>query len=214
MGIYAKLLAIQQHLIAPKNQYNSFGDYKYRSCEDILEGLKPCLQEVNAAVTISDELVLIGERYYIKATATLFCCESGEKVSNTAYARETESRPKMDVSQITGSASSYARKYALNGLFCIDDVKDADSRNNQKDNEEQKKIDEQKKQAEAEKQQAELETAKISEVKQKALSKRCSDEKVDENKLLNLYKVKSFAELSEKQFRNINDHWEDIKKVC
>jgi len=214
MNIYEKLATIQQSLVAPKNQYNSFGDYKYRSCEDILEGLKPCLQQAKAAVTISDELVLIGERYYIKATATLFDCEGDGSVSNTAYARETESRPKMDVSQITGSASSYARKYALNGLFCIDDVKDADSRNNQKDNEEQKKIDEQKKQAEAEKQQAELGTSKISEVKQKALSERCKKENVDEGKLMNLYKVKSFADLSENQFRNVNDHWEDIKRLC
>lgn len=201
MNIYEKLATIQQSLVAPKNQYNSFGDYKYRSCEDILEGLKPCLQQAKAAVTISDELVLIGERYYIKATATLFDCEGDGSVSNTAYARETESRPKMDVSQITGSASSYARKYALNGLFCIDDAKDIDTENNVQ-------------QANEEMSQEEIEKTKISEIKQKALSERCKKENIDEGKLMNLYKVKSFAELSEKQFRNINDHWADIKKVC
>lgn len=209
MNIYEKLAIIQQELKAPKNQYNDFGNYSYRSCEDILEGLKPCLQKVKAVVTISDDLVLVGDRYYIKATATIFDCEGEGSVSNTAYARETESRPKMDVSQITGSASSYARKYALNGLFCIDDVKDADSRNNQKDNEEQKKIDEKK--AEAEKQQ--IATSKIDEVKQKALLARCEKEGVPAEKIHRLYKVSSFADISEIQFRNINDHWEDIKKV-
>lgn len=212
MGIYAKLSVIQQNLIAPKNQYNSFGDYKYRSCEDILEGLKPCLKEVNAAVTISDELVLIGERYYIKATATLFCCESGEKVSNTAYARETESRPKMDVSQITGSASSYARKYALNGLFCIDDVKDADARDNRQQGTEKQKTESQE-EKKAEEQQKQIEKMKIPKVKQDSLMERCNRENVDVNKIMSLYKVNDLADLSEKQFRHINDNWEAIKKV-
>lgn len=127
MSIIEKLQLIQQELIAPKNQYNSFGKYNYRSCEDILEGLKPCLKKVKAAVTVSDTIEMVGNRYYVKATATLFDSESNESVSNTAYAREDDSKKGMDASQITGSTSSYARKYALNGLFCIDDVKDADS---------------------------------------------------------------------------------------
>lgn len=220
MNIYEKLSMIQQELIAPKNQYNSFGDYKYRSCEDILEGLKPCLQKTKTAVTISDELVLIGERYYIKATATIFDCEGEGNVSNTAYAREIESRPKMDVSQITGSASSYARKYALNGLFAIDDVKDADSRDNSK-NEPEKKAVEQKKPAQpkaeadeqkkAEEEQKKIENSKISEVKLKALLKRCADDHVDTKKLMQLYKVNSLADLTERQFANIHEFWEKIK---
>ena len=127
MSIYGKLQIIQSELKAPKNQYNSFGKYKYRSCEDIQEGVKPLLAETKTALTISDEITMIGERYYIKATATLFDTESEEKIVNIAYAREEESKKGMDGSQVTGASSSYARKYALNGLFCIDDTKDSDS---------------------------------------------------------------------------------------
>ena len=127
MNIYEKLQIIQTELKAPKNQYNSFGKYKYRSCEDIQEGVKPLLAKTKTALIISDEVTVIGERYYIKATATLFDCESEEKIINIAYAREEESKKGMDGSQVTGASSSYARKYALNGLFCIDDTKDADT---------------------------------------------------------------------------------------
>ena len=117
MGIYEKLMIIQQDLIAPKNQYNSFGKYNYRSCEDILEGLKPCLKKVKAVVTISDEIIEISGRHYVRSTAYLHDTESDAYVQNSAYAREEESKKGMDASQVTGSASSYARKYALNGLF-------------------------------------------------------------------------------------------------
>ena len=122
-----KILKIQSELKAPKGQYNSFGKYKYRSCEDILEAVKPILKENKMIMNITDELVYIGERYYIKATAILTDTENGEQFINTAYAREDESKKGMDGSQITGTASSYARKYALNGLFNIDDTKDADT---------------------------------------------------------------------------------------
>lgn len=219
MNIFEKLSMIQQELIAPKNQYNKFGNYNYRSCEDILEGLKPCLKKVNAAVRISDEMVLIGDRYYIKATATLIDCESEAMTSNTAYAREEEAVKGMSSSQITGSASSYARKYALNGLFAIDDVKDADSRDNR--SEAEKKIAEQKKptqpkaevdeQKQAEEEQKKIENSKISEVKLKALLKRCADDHVDTKKIMQLYKVNSLADLTERQFANIHEHWEKIK---
>lgn len=121
----SKLQEIQHRLKAPKGQYNSFGKYKYRSCEDILEAVKPILNEVGCTLTLSDEPCLIGDRYYIKATATLIGEDTNEVV--TAYARESETKSGMDASQITGTASSYARKYALNGLFCIDDTKDADT---------------------------------------------------------------------------------------
>ena len=126
MNIQEKLLYIQQNLKAPKNQYNKFGDYKYRSCEDIQEAVKPILQEIKAVLIIRDDVVQIGGRFYIKATAILQDVESPEKIDNVAFARETEEKPKMDAAQITGSCSSYARKYALNGLFCIDDAKDPD----------------------------------------------------------------------------------------
>lgn len=127
MSIYEKLLNIQSELKAPKGQYNSFGKYKYRSCEDILEAVKPICTKHKAALVVSDELKHIGERYYIEARATLIDIEDGSRVENTAYAREEETKKGMDGSQITGTASSYARKYALNGLFCIDDTKDADT---------------------------------------------------------------------------------------
>ncbi len=130
MSVHSKLQTVQQELNAPKNQYNSFGKYNYRSCEDILEGVKPILDKVKATLTVGDELIQIGDRYYIKATASFTDSENGETVSNSAYAREEESKKGMDASQVTGSTSSYARKYALNGLFCIDDMKDADTRDN------------------------------------------------------------------------------------
>ena len=130
MSIYEKLSKIQMELKAPKNQYNSFGGYKYRSCEDILEAVKPLLEKNKCVLTISDELVQIGERYYIKALAELRNIEKeNDYIINTAYAREEENKKGMDGSQITGASSSYARKYALNGLFLIDDVKDSDTTN-------------------------------------------------------------------------------------
>ena len=121
-----ELLQIQSELKAPKGQYNSFGKYKYRSCEDILEAVKPLCVKYGVILTLSDEIVQVGERYYIKATARLRK-EDGSDILVTAYAREALEKKGMDDSQITGTASSYARKYALNGLFCIDDTKDADT---------------------------------------------------------------------------------------
>lgn len=123
-----KLLNIQRDLKAPKSQYNSFGKYNYRNCEDILEAVKPLCAREKACLTISDEVVQRGDRYYIQATATLHDAETGVIIALvTAYAREEAEKKGMDGSQVTGAASSYARKYALNGLFDIDDTKDADS---------------------------------------------------------------------------------------
>jgi len=127
MGMAAKMLKIQNELKAPKNQYNNYGGYAYRSCEDIVNALKPLLAGESLFMYISDSVEQIGDRYYIKATVSLTDCESGEKLENTAFAREPVAKKGMDESQITGTASSYARKYALNGLFCIDDCKDADT---------------------------------------------------------------------------------------
>ena len=126
-NIYEKLATIQADLKAPKGQYNSFGKYNYRSCEDILEAVKPLLKANGLILRLYDEIVQIGERYYIKATAHLSDAKTEEGTSNTAYAREQETKSGMDASQITGTASSYARKYALNALFLIDDNKDADT---------------------------------------------------------------------------------------
>ena len=127
--MYDKLLKIQGELKAPKGQVNKFGGYNYRSCEDILEALKPLLAKNKCILTINDTIELIGDRYYIKATATLIDTETGDTSTATAYAREEESKKGMDSSQLTGSTSSYARKYALNGLFAIDDTKDSDATN-------------------------------------------------------------------------------------
>ena len=120
-----ELSEIQIHLDAPKNQFNSFGKYKYRSCEDILAGLKPLIKKHKCTVIITDDIEMIGERIYVKATATLLNSE-GDGISASAFAREPVMKKGMDEAQVTGSASSYARKYALNGLFAIDDSKDMD----------------------------------------------------------------------------------------
>ena len=129
MNVYEKLMTVQTKLRAPKSNYNSFGKYSYRSCEDILEALKPLLGEVGAIVNVTDEIKLIGDRYYVEATASFIDTETGERMIAKASAREAETKKGMDDSQVTGSVSSYARKYALNGLFAIDDNKDADSTN-------------------------------------------------------------------------------------
>ena len=129
MNVYEKLMTVQTKWRAPKGQYNSFGKYSYRSCEDILEALKPLLAEVGAIVNVSDEIKLIGDRFYVEATAMFLDCETGDSIVAKAYAREDESKKGMDLAQVTGSVSSYARKYALNGLFAIDDNKDSDATN-------------------------------------------------------------------------------------
>ena len=127
MNIYEKLNAIQTELKAPKNLYNSFGKYSYRNAEGILEAVKPLLKQYGCILTLEDDAINIGDRFYIKATATLHDVEKDAKVQTSALAREDEVKKGMDGSQITGTASSYARKYALNGLFILDDTKDADT---------------------------------------------------------------------------------------
>ncbi|MFG6379168.1 MAG: ERF family protein [Lachnospiraceae bacterium] len=127
MNLAEKLLYIQQNLKAPKNQYNKFGNFKYRSCEDILEAVKPLLAETKTVLLISDDIQVKGDRFYVVATAVLMDTESGETFDNQACAREADdNKAKMDAAQVTGTSSTYARKYALNGLFCIDDSKDPD----------------------------------------------------------------------------------------
>lgn len=197
MNIFEKLLAIQQELKAPKGQYNSFGKYNYRSCEDILEAVKPICAKYGVLLTISDELVYMGNRYYIKATAglvdTVVSSDYVSKVENTAYAREEETKKGMDGSQITGTASSYARKYALNGLFCIDDTKDADTDEfkKQQENEPNKKNEVKK-----------IDIKLIDSIKELACT-YAEIKKGNEVELLNYYlnkcKVKSINDLSYKQ---------------
>lgn len=130
MSIEVKLTAIQSELKAPKSQRNNFGNYNYRNLEDIMEAVKPLLSENNCNITITDDIVEVSERVYVKATVTITCNETKEFKSVSAFAREPFDKKGNDQSQVTGAASSYARKYACNGLFAIDDTKDADSQDN------------------------------------------------------------------------------------
>ena len=207
MSITEKLMRIQTEIKAPKNLYNSIGKYKYRNAEGICEAVKPFLQKEKCALTLEDEIVEVGGRVYVRATATLTDCESDEDFTTTAYARESFEKKGMDDSQITGTASSYARKYALNGLLLLDDTKDADT------DEYKKQTDGKIEEAEDMKKTEEIGNMKISEVKVNVLHKRCTDEGVDEAKVLSLYKVSDFSELTEKKFHNIVENWAKIKEM-
>lgn len=147
MSVFEKLAKVQAELKAPKSQYNSFGHYKYRSCEDILEAAKPLCIAQGAVLTLCDDIVLVGERFYVRANATFTDVETGDSIHNCAFAREDEVKKGMDGSQVTGTASSYARKYCLNGLFCIDDTKDADTdeHHNEAENRAKKKKEDEEK---------------------------------------------------------------------
>lgn len=140
MSIHEKLLAIQSELKVPKGQYNSFGGYKYRSCEDIVEAVKPILAKHGCTLTMTDEIESVGDRFYVRAMVTLADVETEQMHSVIAFAREDKDKKGMDGSQITGAASSYARKYALNGLFAIDDTKDADATNTHGKDEKTKQV--------------------------------------------------------------------------
>ena len=204
MNIYEKLGIIQSKLKAPKGQYNSFGKYKYRSCEDILEAVKPLLAETKTVLSVTDQMEVVGDRIYVRAEAHLNDCEDSGEIITVAYAREEESKKGMDSSQVTGAASSYARKYALNGLFCIDDVKDADTRDNR-----QKEAEEQ---AKAESEAKDIENSVIDDLKARALKARCVAEQVPEAKILKLYKVDAIEKLTMRQFANIHANWNKIKE--
>lgn len=194
MNTIEALSAIQSELKAPKGQFNSFGKYKYRSCEDILEAVKPLLKKCGVVLTISDELVQIGDRYYVKATAKLTSADritgnSSESITNTAYAREAEKKSGMDESQITGTASSYARKYALNGLFLIDDTKDADT-------DEYKGADAVEDLRKTEK----VRTEKISEVKVKAIQQAAANAEIPIESILKKFELSDLSSMTEEQF--------------
>lgn len=182
-NLLSKLQKIQREMKAPKNLYNKFGNYSYRNAEGILESFKPYGEKYKVALTVSDDVVVVGDRYYIKATATLFDTESDSTISNSAFARESFDKKGQDDSQITGTASSYARKYALNGLFLLDDTKDADT---DEFHEETKKKAESVKDKKATKEQ-------IEEIK-----KLTPEEKVL-NAMLGYYQVKKLEDLTETQ---------------
>lgn len=172
MNVYEKLLNVQTQLKAPKNQFNKFGGYNYRNCEDILEAAKPICKEEKALVFLTDAIVKVDERYYVEATATFVDIESGEKLQAVAYAREEESKKGMDGSQVTGASSSYARKYALNGLFDIDDTKDSDTTNTHGKDETTQTFAEAKPKAEAPKKEPTPRDQLIAKLKEKGIDSK------------------------------------------
>ena len=212
MSVYEKLAAVQRELKAPKGQFNSFGKYKYRSCEDILEALKPVLSKNGCAVVLSDSVEQFGDRFYICATATITDYETHEQVHNTAFAREDADKKGMDGSQITGTASSYARKYALNGLFLIDDTKDADTDAYHEQTHADKKQSEDPKVAAA--------VAKANEVKKllvkisgdKAVAKQLWDEKYAKDKG-DIVKMNAALLELEDQWRKIEEMQREIEQA-
>jgi hypothetical protein len=209
MTIHEKMMKIQTTLKAPKNLFNSFGNYKYRNAEGILEAVKPLLAENKLSMYISDDVQAVNDRVYVKATVSIFDIETGESVMATASAREALNKKGMDDSQITGTASSYARKYALNGIFLLDDTKDADTDENQK--ERTARANKQ----EHEKDKEKLDQMKISLVKQKTLLDLCEDEKFDINKILKSYKHESIKDITEGQYKYIvaNKDKESVRKL-
>ena len=190
--IYEKLLQIQTKLKAPKSSYNTFGSFYYRTCEDILEALKPLLKETKTVVLIRDEVVRMDERYYIKAVVRFIDCETGEAIEGYAYAREEREKKGADSSQITGAASSYARKYALNGLFCIDDTKDADSSHTT-----QKAASENKNTSQRDT-SSKIDNKKIQIIQD--LAKKYEDRGMKIEKLLKMYQLKDIADMTTQQY--------------
>jgi len=182
MELLEKLLNVQNELKAPKNQRNEFGKYNYRSCEDILEAVKPILAKYKLAMRITDDMVLVGDRIYVKATVTLTDTENKGFIENSAFAREEETKKGMDGSQITGASSSYARKYALNGLFLIDDTKDSDATNTF--GKDEKKAEDKPKKATAE---------QVKEIKE------LTPDENTLNAMLKYFSVKNLADLTEEQ---------------
>ena len=219
-NVYEKLAYIQSKLKAPKGQYNEYSKFYYRSCEDILEAVKPLLAETGTVLTLTDDIVNIGGRFYVKAVAKLACINGGYfagEVYNVAYAREDEAKKGMDASQITGSCSSYARKYAMNGLFLIDDTKEVDSMNHHEDT--QSKTEAPKKtkakeepKPEAKKPEEDL-NRRITKEELQAIIAGCKENGVDVAKICRLYKKESLPELSLHQFKNIMKNWEKIKRA-
>lgn len=209
MKIHEKMMKIQTTLKAPKNLFNSFGNYKYRNAEGILEAVKPLLAENKLSMYISDDVQAVNDRVYVKATVSIFDIETGESVMATASAREALNKKGMDDSQITGTTSSYARKYALNGIFLLDDTKDADTDENQKERTARANKKEQEKNKEK------LDQMKISLVKQKTLLDLCEDEKFDINKILKSYKHESIKDITEGQYKYIvaNKDKESVRKL-
>ena len=209
MTIFEKLAAIQQELVAPKGQKNTFGNYNYRSCEDIEHAVKPLLKKYNSTVVMDGgSMSVVGDRIYMTVKVIFIDLETGDQYMTSATVREEESKKGMDATQVSGACISYARKYALAGLLMIDNEKDADTDSYTK----------KKKDAEEDEKHADevefVQNAKIPQVKVDVLKKMCSTESVSIEKLCAAYKVKSLEDLTEKHFQNINAHWGKVKEAC
>lgn len=194
MTIHEKMMKIQTTLKAPKNLRNSFGGYMYRNAEGILEAVKPLLEEQKLAMYITDDVITVGDRVYVKATVKVQDIETEASVVTTALAREALNKKGMDDSQITGTASSYARKYALNGIFLLDDTKDADTDENNADA---------------------IRGMKISKIKQDTLLSLCDEMSFDINKILASYHHKDISEITEGEYQYIvaNKDKANVRKI-
>lgn len=190
MSLIEKLSKIQREMKAPKNLYNSFGNYKYRNAEGILEAFKPFEEKYDVALILSDDIDLIGDRTYVRATATLYDLDDGSAIFSSASAREQDSKKGMDEAQVTGAVSSYARKYALNGLFLLDDTKDPDT-------------DEARKESDARSERDKVASQKINRTKAAALMKAIADKGVPIQTIFDQYGVQKLEELTEEQFLSI-----------
>ena len=201
MTFKEKLLAVQTTLKAPKDQYNDFGKYKYRSCESILEAVKPLLHDNKLLLNLTDDIVAAGERIYVKATATLIDAEdTNESITTTAFAREPEDKKGMDDSQVTGTASSYARKYALNAMFLIDDTKDADTNEHQAEVREKAKKQAQKK--------AEEKTVKKEKTMLDGIRENCEKSGIPVAWICDLYKVEKLEDLKPSSQKTVITQWD------
>lgn len=210
MSIGEKLFKIQQEMNVPKDLYNKYGNFYYRNAETILAEFKKAAKDLKLVLLLNDEIVEIAGKVYVKATASITDYETNEEVLATAYAREADKKTGMDDAQITGAASSYARKYALNGLFLLDDVKDPDS----DEYKNQQGKDEQQTESSATQNNRNTKSPKVNQNHIISLRKTFEEKGIDESKVLVMYKVKKIEDLTIKQFKNIFDHESDLMQQC
>lgn len=214
MGIAEKLMKIQCELKAPKNLYNSFGKYKYRNLEGIFEAVKPMLKKHNCMLFVSDDIVVRGDRFYVEATATITDIDDGSLLQSSGMAREATTKKGMDESQLTGTASSYARKYALSGLFLLDDTKDADT---DEFHEQTHRKTSGKKAAPAdpepmtEEEIEKLKKKKIGKTKATTFLKELKANGISAAFVCQLYKIEKLSDMTEEMLSNANSHLKDIK---
>lgn len=210
MSIGEKLFKIQQEMNVPKDLYNKYGNFYYRNAETILAEFKKATKDLKLVLLLNDEIVEIAGKVYVKATASITDYETNEEVLATAYAREADKKTGMDDAQITGAASSYARKYALNGLFLLDDVKDPDS----DEYKNQQGKDEQQTESSATQNNRNTKSPKVNQNHIISLRKTFEEKGIDESKVLVMYKVEKIEDLTINQFKNIFDHESELIQQC